>query len=256
MRVLSYRPFCPCGGRQAGLLLSLSRLNHWLPRGQAHPEIMQGTADFHHQIADTLLPQPDPVFDDATALDTAVDMFDAQPALGERLICRLLLPCQLLAAWFLGRHEDLHLGERKRQEAQILQEPASSGQGRGCGLGNRLIMDAAAVGVAQQEDREEGIDEQDIFDRVVLFLPALTVRLFRRVLGADDAPFGPVMGTRGDTDAAAGMAPPGAGSSSSGTTTVAVVVSATPNRCARAVREWAGASPRARSAASSAGKRT
>jgi hypothetical protein len=217
---------------------------------------MQGTADFHHQIADTLFPQPDPVFDDATALDTAVDMFDAQPALGERLICRLLLSCQLLAAWCLGRHEDLDLGQRERQEAQILQEPASSGQGIGCGLGNRLIMEAAAVGVAQKEDREEGIDEQDIFDRVVLFLAALTCRLCRRVLGADDAPCGPVMGNRGDTDAAAGRAPPGAGSSSSGTTTVAAAASETPKRCARAVRERAGAAPRVRSAASSPGKRT
>src|SRR5215470_9985084 len=36
--------------------LSLSRLNHWQPGVQAHPEIVQGTAEFHHQIADTLLP--------------------------------------------------------------------------------------------------------------------------------------------------------------------------------------------------------
>jgi hypothetical protein len=28
--------------------LSLSRLNHRLPRGQAHPEVVQGTAEFHH----------------------------------------------------------------------------------------------------------------------------------------------------------------------------------------------------------------
>ena len=33
--------------------LSLSRLNHRLPRGQAHPEVVQGTTEFHHQIADT-----------------------------------------------------------------------------------------------------------------------------------------------------------------------------------------------------------
>ena len=99
----------------------------------------------------------------ATALDTAIHMLDAQPTVGERLIRRLLLQRQLLAAWLLGRHEDLHLGERKREEAQILQEPASSGQGIGCGIGNRLIMDAAAVGVAQKEDREGGIDQQDIF---------------------------------------------------------------------------------------------
>jgi hypothetical protein len=43
--------------------LSLSRLNHWLPRREAHPEVMQRTTDFHHQIADTLLPQADPVFE-------------------------------------------------------------------------------------------------------------------------------------------------------------------------------------------------
>jgi hypothetical protein len=27
-------------------------------------------------------------------------------------------------------------------------------------------MDAAAIGVAQKEDREEGVDQQDIFDGV------------------------------------------------------------------------------------------
>ena len=63
---------------------------------------------------------------DATAFDTAVDMFDAQPALGERVIRRVLLSCQFLAAWFLGRHEDLHVGERERQEAQILQQATPS----------------------------------------------------------------------------------------------------------------------------------
>src|SRR5215217_2702160 len=58
--------------------LSLSRLNHWLPRCQAEPEVMQGTADFHHDITDALLPQADPVFDDATTLDAAVNMLDPQ----------------------------------------------------------------------------------------------------------------------------------------------------------------------------------
>jgi hypothetical protein len=36
--------------------MSLSRLNHRLPRGQTHPEVMQGTAEFHHEIADAILP--------------------------------------------------------------------------------------------------------------------------------------------------------------------------------------------------------
>jgi len=42
---------------------------------------MQGTVDFYHDIADTLLPQTDPVFDDTTALHAAVDMLDPQPAI-------------------------------------------------------------------------------------------------------------------------------------------------------------------------------
>jgi hypothetical protein len=37
---------------------------------------MQGTTDFHDEIADARLPQADPVFDDATALHTAVHMLD------------------------------------------------------------------------------------------------------------------------------------------------------------------------------------
>src|SRR6266849_10436649 len=50
-------------GQSKANQLSLSRLNHWLPGREAHPEVMQGTVDRHHQIADTRLPQPDPVFD-------------------------------------------------------------------------------------------------------------------------------------------------------------------------------------------------
>jgi hypothetical protein len=73
---------------------------------------MQRTADFHHDIADALFPQPDPVFDNATALHTPVDMLDAQPPLVQRLVGSVLLPRELLAAGFLGRHEDLDLGQR------------------------------------------------------------------------------------------------------------------------------------------------
>jgi hypothetical protein len=37
---------------------------------------MQRTAEFHHQIADAVLPQSKPIFDNATALDAAVDMLN------------------------------------------------------------------------------------------------------------------------------------------------------------------------------------
>ena len=75
--------------------------------------------------------------------------------------------------------------------------------GIGGGLSDAQIMDTVAVGVAQKEDDEQGIDEQDILDGVVLFLAAITRGLLRRVLRADDTPFGPVMGKRGEASAAA-----------------------------------------------------
>jgi len=217
---------------------------------------VQGTAEFHHQITDTLLPQAHPVFHNTAALDTAVHVLDTQPTLVQGLIGQLLFQREFLAAWLLGRHEDLDPGQRERQEAQILQQLTARRQGIRRRVRNGLIMATAAIGVTEKEDDEQGIDEQDIFDGVVFFLAAITLFLFNRVLGADDASFRPVMGKRGEAGAAAGMGAIGAGSSSSGTTTVAASASETPRRWAKAERERAGASPRARSAASSTGKST
>src|SRR5712691_2770702 len=179
-------------------------------------------------------------------------MLEPEPATVQGLVGPLLLPCQFLASWLLDRHEDFHVGKRKGQEAQILQQSAPRGQGGGRRVGNGLIMDTAAVGVTEEEDHKQSIDQQDIFYRVVFFLAAITRGLLSRVLGADDPPFRPVMGKRGD----AGAVARGTGSSASGVTTVAASASEMPKRCAKAVRERAGASPRARSAARSAGRRT
>jgi len=81
---------------------------------------MQGTADLHHHIADALLPEADPIFHNATALHAPVDMLDPQPTLVQCLVRPLLLQGEILTAWFLGGHEDLHLGQCERQKAQIL----------------------------------------------------------------------------------------------------------------------------------------
>ena len=57
-------------------------------------------------------------------------------------------------------------------------------------------MEAAPSGFAEEQDDEPGIDQQDVLYRMVLFLATVTVRLFSRVLGADNAPFRPVLGKR------------------------------------------------------------
>src|SRR5499427_1146383 len=194
--------------------------------------MVQGATELHHQIADALLPQAAAVFHNATPLDTAVDMLNPQPPLVEHLVGQVLLQGQLRTAGLLRRHEARHLRERERQKAQILQQPTPSRKRVGSDLRDTQIMHTATVGVTEKEDRDEGIHEQDVFDGVVFFLAAITCGLFRRVLGADDAPFRPVMGTRGEAGAAAGT-----GAFSSASTTVAASASETPSRWARAVRE-------------------
>ena len=149
--------------------LTLFRLSHWLPGGQTHPEVVQGTTEFHHQIADALLPQADAVFHNAAALDTAVDVLNPEPPLVERLVGPLVLQGQLPTAGLLRRHQDRHLRERERQEAQILQQPTPGWERIRRGLRDAQIMGPAAAGLAQKEDDKEGIDQQDIFHRVVFF---------------------------------------------------------------------------------------
>ena len=134
--------------------LSLSRLNHCLPGREAHPEIVQGTTELHHHVTDTLLPQAHPVFHNATPFDAAVDMRDPEPPLVERLVGQVLLQGQLRTAGLLRRHEDRHLREREGQEAQILQQPTARREGVGSGLSDAQIMDAAVVGVTEEEDDE------------------------------------------------------------------------------------------------------
>ena len=116
-------------------------------------------------------------------------------------------------------------------------------------------MGAAALGVAQEEEEKQSVDQQDMFPDVVVFLAALPCRLGSRVVGAAAPPGRAVMGTRGEAGAAAGPVATGGGSGS-GATMVVASTSETRSRWARAVRARAGAAPRARRAARRAGRRT
>ncbi len=86
---------------------------------------MQRTADFHHQIADARLPKPAGVVDNMAALDAAVDMLDAHPPAGDAPIHRFLPAREGSASRLSSWHDDLDLVERKRQEAQILEQPTA-----------------------------------------------------------------------------------------------------------------------------------
>jgi hypothetical protein len=165
---------------------------------------MQRTADFHDQIADTPLPQAGRVTDDAAALDTAVDRLDADAAACNPSTGGFLRPREGSAPWLLRRHDDRDVGKREGQEAELLQQQAARGQGIRRGIRNPLVMDAARVDVAQEETRERRIDQPHMFHRMALFLATITARLLKWILGALDAPFGPIVAERGEAGAGAG----------------------------------------------------
>jgi hypothetical protein len=220
---------------------------------------MPRTADLHDQISDPDLPQAADVVDDAAALDAAVDVLDTHAPTGDAPIRGLLRACELPSSRLPGRHADLHPVERARQKAQILEQPAPCRQGVRGGSGHACIVGTARRGLTQQEKREHSLDQPHVFDRVACFLAAITARLLSRILGALDAPFGPIVATRGEAGAAAGAAAGRAdvgADPSAGSTRAAAAASAMPSRWANSVTDRGGASPNARSVARSPTKRT
>ena len=181
--------------------------------------------------------------DDATALDTAVHVLNAHATAGDAPIRAFLGAAQGPAPRLPGWHDDLHLIECERQEAQILEQPAARGQRVRRRIGNALIVGATSIGVTQKEDRERGIDQQHVFDRVALVLAAITARLFSRLLRAPDAPFSAIVAKRGEAGGSVGVGGPSEG------TIAAASASAIPMRVANSAKDRLGASPSARSVA-------
>jgi hypothetical protein len=92
---------------------------------------MQGTADVHRQVADALLPQPDPVFDDTTAFDTTVDMLNAQSARVQGLVGQLLFQGEFLAAGFLVGMRISTWGSVKARKPRSCNNRLPAGKGEG-----------------------------------------------------------------------------------------------------------------------------
>ena len=192
---------------------------------------MQRTADFHHQVTDTGLPEAADVVDDAATLDAAVHMLDADTQAGNAPMGGFLRACEGSPPRLLRRHDHFDLRERKRQKAEILEQPAARWQGIQASVCNPLIVGAADIGRTEKENRECRVDQQHVFHRMVFFLAAIIARLLSRILGALDAPFGAVVAERGEagTDTAAVGRSDGGGPSV-GSTMAAAVASATPRR--------------------------
>ncbi len=199
---------------------------------QTQTNIMQGTTDFHHLITCSSPQEAADVFEDATALDTPIDLFDSHPTTCQGLIGRFLLSSQLSSPRFLGRHFDDHSLEAKTEKTKILQERTALWQRIGSGVGDAFLMHRARMRCTEKLDRQLFIHSQDIVHRVACFLAARMACLVIRIFGALDASFSAIMAKRGDRSWLRGSCSTGkAGSWLS------------PKRCAKCSSERAGASP-------------
>jgi hypothetical protein len=176
--------------------------------------------------------------DHATAFDAASDVRNTHAAARDTPIRRFLRPCELPSSRLPGRHDDRHPVERERQEAKLLEQPATRRPGVRGRLRHPLVVGAAGLGVTEKEDRARRIDQPPIVHRVAGLLAAITARLLRRILGTLEAPCSAIVAQRGEAGGATG------GDGSWGGTTNAVAsASATPRRVASSVTERVGASP-------------
>ena len=211
---------------------------------------MQCTADFHHHVTYPIFPHPDSLFEHAAAFDTTIDMFDAHSAPSNRLVVCFLFWCQRFPAWLLRWLDDVHALQREPLKAQVLQQLAPCRQRIRCRVGHALVVDASRLGLTQEQDAQLGVDQQEIFHHMPLFLPTIARALFRRIGGAWDGSFGAVMTKRG---AAAGGA---AWTASNGVNATGRGGALPPRRWRKASTLRQGASPKVRKVVRSTGSKT
>lgn len=159
---------------------------------------MKSTAHLHNKIAHSIPDETDYFFYNSAALDAAVDMLNAHSTPGHLPIGSFLLRCKLLSTRFLYGHDSFHPIEGKSLEAQILQKMAARWQRIWSSIGDFLVVHLSLGRVTQKDDAQSFIDQEHVFDGMLLFLAAVIELLITRVLGARDASLGTIMTKRGE----------------------------------------------------------
>jgi hypothetical protein len=110
-------------------------------------------------------------------------------------------------------------------------------------------MDTTRMRLAQEEDTQGPIDQEEVFQHVPLVLAAITRLLFSRVVGARDGSLGAIMRKRGSAAGAAWSS--SAGDASRGRNGTSI-----PRRSRKASTRRQGASPKVRRVFRNTGSKT
>ncbi len=168
-----------------------------MPGTVAQSEIMQATGDFHHYVADRVLPVAHFLLDNATALHTAHRMLNPHLLARNPTIIFLLLRCQFATAWFLCRLLHTDVRYCKSLKSHILIQDTPSRQRVRFIIDNRFLMPFPSMCATQKPHHTVCINQQDVFDRMTSFLSTVIFGLFIRIYWPLDGTFGAIMIKKG-----------------------------------------------------------
>ena len=155
-----------------------------MPRSKVQAEVMQTATDREHSILEAAFPIADEIFDYPVAFDAADGVFHPDPQRGQPLVNMPIEIRQRLPARFLLRLQDGDFIYLEALKARILREFAPWGELILAFVGQFFVMFLAFYRRCKKDNPTLHIDQDIIFDRVLLFLAAVVLFLLLGVAGA------------------------------------------------------------------------
>ena len=148
------------------------------------PEVVQPAGCFHDEIVIVGAMVPVHIVDNPIGFDPANTMFDPNPFTCNRPIERPFLVRQHPVPRFLFRLTGLDVGWLVALKTRILEQGAAWGEAIVLVLRGPFIMDLSGTGTPQSLNLfRPFVAQEDVFDGVPLFFPAIMLPLPRWVCG-------------------------------------------------------------------------
>ena len=168
-----------------------------MPRTIAQAKIMQPTGNFHHHVADTILPVADFVLHDSAPLHPTNGMLDPHFLARNAAVFFFLFQCEFTTAWFLRRLPNRYAHDSKSLKPHILIEHAVGWQHILFVVYNRFLMPFSRARPAHILHRTSFINQQNILDSMIPLLPTIILPLFIGIYWSLDGTFRSIMVKRG-----------------------------------------------------------
>ncbi len=161
-------------------------------------EIMQPARDFHHHVADTVLPVADFILHDPTALHAADGMLNPHFLARNATVLFFLFRREFTASWLLGWLPNSYGRDDKSLKPHILVESTVSWQNIRFIINNRFFVPFSSMRWAHVLNNTCRPNQYYILYRVTFLLSTVIFFLFIGVYRSLDRTFGTIMVKKGE----------------------------------------------------------